>query len=263
MNNTEYNKLIYDTQYSDKNLTFSSKKEQPYQYELQKIKIRLLKEYCKNKRVLDMGCGTGNYAFIASKTAIEVVGVDFSQNMLNYFRKRIEEKKSTNIKILQGDIANLPKQIKTNYFDVVFSYSVLYHMQNIGKALGEMCRVLKPGGYAIFDLGNSWSINTLLCRNSPTRVKSYHLLPVTMKKWITENNLQIEELRYFQLFPMYGGKIFGFKGEERLIRFLTMSGRFEKRIFSYKVRGKMLDEIISSSPFFRNFAFRYLFVCQK
>jgi ubiquinone/menaquinone biosynthesis C-methylase UbiE len=188
----EYNQLIYDTQYSDANLAFPTKEENPYQYELKEIKIQLLHEYCQGKRVLDMGCGTGKYSFIAAQLAEEVVGVDFSENMLSYFRDELKQSNIKNITILQGNIKSLPEEIKSEYFDVVFSYAVLYHVDKVEEALREMHRVLKPS-----------------------------------------------------------------------TRFITMRGSFELRLFSKKINGKMLDEIISSSFPLRYFAFRYLFVCQK
>jgi hypothetical protein len=84
-----------------------------------------------------------------------------------------------------------------------------------------------------------------------------------MIKHIKASGLKIINRRCFQLFPMYGGKIIGFRGEYYLTRFITMRGSFELRLFSKKINGKMLDEIISSSFPLRYFAFRYLFVCQK
>lgn len=259
----EYNQYIYDTQYNDAVATFPTKRENPYQYELKEIKIQLLREYCHGKRVLDMGCGPGKYSFIAAQLAEEVVGVDFSENMLSYFRDKLKQRDIKNINILHENIKSLPEEIKSEYFDVVFSYAVLYHVDKVEEVLKEMHRVLRPGGYAIFDMGNLWSINTLICRHTPTGVKSYHLSPRKMKKLVMDIGFRIERLRHFQLFPMYGGNIIGFKGEYYLTRFITMRGKFELRLFSKKINGKMLDEVISSLFPFKYFAFRYLFVCQK
>ena len=238
---TDRNKQIFSTTLRD---SLSHKSMNPYQEEMRNLSIELLKKYCVGKIILDIGCGTGEYTFIAANIARKVVGIDFSDGMLKEFKKRIVKRKVENITLILSDARQIG--LKDCEFDVLYSFATLYYVNNVKSALCEMYRVLKPGGYAIFSLGNLWSINTLLCRNASSGVVSYHISPGNMIKHIKASGLKIINRRCFQLFPMYGGKIIGFRGEYYLTRFITMRGSFELRLFSKKINGKMLDEIISS-----------------
>ncbi|MBC8375146.1 MAG: bifunctional demethylmenaquinone methyltransferase/2-methoxy-6-polyprenyl-1,4-benzoquinol methylase UbiE [FCB group bacterium] len=96
--------------------------------------------------LLDVACGTGDQGFAALKVAnIEVVGLDFSFNMLELAKKKIDKRGlAENFEVVQGDAENLPFQ--DNTFDAL---SISYGIRNVGTisaALSEFYRVLKPGG---------------------------------------------------------------------------------------------------------------------
>ncbi|NQT63758.1 MAG: bifunctional demethylmenaquinone methyltransferase/2-methoxy-6-polyprenyl-1,4-benzoquinol methylase UbiE [Candidatus Marinimicrobia bacterium] len=96
--------------------------------------------------LLDVASGTGDQGFAALKVAnIEVVGLDFSFNMLELAKKKIDKRGlSQKFEVVQGDAENLPFQ--DNTFDAL---SISYGIRNVGTisaALGEFYRVLKPGG---------------------------------------------------------------------------------------------------------------------
>jgi len=96
--------------------------------------------------LLDVACGTGDQSFAALKVAdIEVVGLDFSFNMLELAKKKIDKRNlSQKFQVVQGDAEKLPFQ--DNTFDAL---SISYGIRNVGTisaALGEFYRVLKPGG---------------------------------------------------------------------------------------------------------------------
>ncbi len=96
--------------------------------------------------LLDVATGTGDQGFAALKVAdIKVVGLDFSFNMLELAKKKIDERKLAHrFEVVQGDAENLPFQDHT--FDAL---SISYGIRNVGTisaALSEFYRVLKPGG---------------------------------------------------------------------------------------------------------------------
>ena len=233
-----------------------------YQQEVRELRIELIKQFCSEKAVLDMGCGSGEYTCLTAKWAKEVVGLDFSEAMLRGLKKRLRNKKIKNVWLIQNDLER-KLSLKDAAFDTVYSFATLYYISNLSSLISEMYRVLKPGGHAIFSLGNLWSINTLMARNADSGLRSYHVSPGMMKKVIAQSGLRVKDLRCFQIFPMYGGNIFSWKMGWFLTRLITMRGRAEKKIFSLKIKGKMLDEIVSSIFPLRLFAFRYLFICQK
>lgn len=62
----------------------------------------LIKKYKINgKKILDVGCGTGNHALLLKKKGFDVTGIDLNKEML-----KVAKKKSKSIKFLQGDMRN-------------------------------------------------------------------------------------------------------------------------------------------------------------
>ena len=96
----------------------------------------------RNELILDIGCGTGNIAFLLNNFGVRMVGIDSSLEGINKCRKKIPA-----MEVIQGDIKEaLP--FKDNYFDKVLTVNTLYTI-DISKRLGlmkEIYRVLKPEG---------------------------------------------------------------------------------------------------------------------
>lgn len=99
--------------------------------------------------LLDLCTGTGDLAGILKKEYpnARVIGVDFSENMLEIARK-----KHPNIEFLQTDVTHLP--LEDESFDLCIISFGLRNIENMEKALTEIYRVLKKDGYFInLDLG--------------------------------------------------------------------------------------------------------------
>ncbi|MFW2488058.1 bifunctional demethylmenaquinone methyltransferase/2-methoxy-6-polyprenyl-1,4-benzoquinol methylase UbiE [Clostridium chromiireducens] len=109
------------------------------------IKICGIKE---GQKVLDLCCGTGqmiNYECKAVGVNTTVIGVDFSQEMLDVGAKRLKQLlKDYKFKLIKGSILELP--FEENTFDCITIAFGLRNIQDKNKALSEMYRVLKPGG---------------------------------------------------------------------------------------------------------------------
>ena len=103
----------------------------------------------KNKKVLDVGCGTGRYTIMFSKKGAKVEGIDISQKMLNIARQKAEENK-VKIKLINGNMLNLPYE--SNKFDIIVSSLALDHVKEYDKAISEFVRVCKPRGKIIFSV---------------------------------------------------------------------------------------------------------------
>jgi ubiquinone/menaquinone biosynthesis C-methylase UbiE len=101
----------------------------------------------QDKRVLDVGCGTGILSFLAiEKGAANVVCGDLSQYMLDQCQAKAVAK-GLDLKRLdfcQLDSESLP--FSNNSFDVVLSSMVLGLVPNQEETIGEMVRVLHSGG---------------------------------------------------------------------------------------------------------------------
>lgn len=108
-----------------------------------KVTFELLKKRSRNEKILEAGCGIGNWAFLFERLGFSAYGIDISFSSL---RKAIS---CTNVtcpsaKFLQGDIKVLP--FKDKAFDVVVSYGAIEHFPDTSCALDDFYRVLRPGG---------------------------------------------------------------------------------------------------------------------
>ena len=106
-----------------------------------------LGELAHGEKVVDIGCGAGIDSLIAAKLvgdAGEVVGVDMTSAMLERARRAAREAGRKNIKFVEGQAEELP--VEDGWADVVISNGVLNLVPDKIGAVGEMYRVLKPGG---------------------------------------------------------------------------------------------------------------------
>jgi demethylmenaquinone methyltransferase/2-methoxy-6-polyprenyl-1,4-benzoquinol methylase len=90
--------------------------------------------------VLDLACGTGDFAEICRKAGATAVGLDFSRGMLNAANRRFP---GLGI-FVQGDALRLP--FADGAFTVAVSGFALRNFVAIPPVLDELARVLKPGG---------------------------------------------------------------------------------------------------------------------
>ncbi len=97
----------------------------------------------KAEKVLDIGCGTGNFSLKLAQKGCLVVGIDVSEPMLDKAREKAE-KAELEINFAKQDAANL--EFPAESFDGVFSITAFEFMADYKKTFSEMMRVLKPGG---------------------------------------------------------------------------------------------------------------------
>lgn len=97
--------------------------------------------------VVDIGCGTGNVSELLSPLVRRVIAVDASAAMLKAAQKRLEGEGRTNVEFVRGEIQKLP--LKDGTADAAVAFLVLHHVPEVGAALAEMRRVLRPGGVAL------------------------------------------------------------------------------------------------------------------
>ena len=116
-----------------------------------KLTRYLFDNYIKknNLKLLDVGCGRGEFLNGFLNCGLDCFGADQSKTAKMY-------NKSINLKLVNLETDPLP--YKDNFFDVVFSKSVLEHFYKPELLVKEMHRVLKPGG-TIITLCPDWYYN--------------------------------------------------------------------------------------------------------
>lgn len=97
------------------------------------------------KVVLDVGSGTGRLAFAAARLAKRVYASEPCDMLREYMRDKIKAERIANMKVLDGEVMNLPYE--DNTFDVVMSGHVIgdYYEEEIA----EITRVTKNGGVIV------------------------------------------------------------------------------------------------------------------
>ncbi len=104
-----------------------------------------------NSSVLELGCGSGGYALhLAEKVGCRLVGLDINApGVRNANQLALARGLASQARFEQCDVSEtLPFDDST--FDAVFSNDVLCHIPGRPKVLGEMFRILKPGGRMLF-----------------------------------------------------------------------------------------------------------------
>lgn len=98
--------------------------------------------------VIDLGSGAGNDCFIARKAVGEkgrVIGIDFTDAMIEKARANVDKLGFNNVEFRQGDIEKMP--VTADVADVIVSNCVLNLVPNKNNVIKEIYRVLKPGGH--------------------------------------------------------------------------------------------------------------------
>jgi ubiquinone/menaquinone biosynthesis C-methylase UbiE len=126
--------------------------EQCWQRQLQPAQTRLLAlaGLRPGERVLDVACGTGLVTFAAAAKvgpAGHVVGVDISDNMVELARARADEQALDHVRVARMDAEHLDLPDAT--FDAAVCALGLMYVPDVPKAVGEMTRVLVPGGRVV------------------------------------------------------------------------------------------------------------------
>ncbi|MDJ1184731.1 non-ribosomal peptide synthetase/type I polyketide synthase [Roseofilum casamattae] len=106
---------------------------------------------CKPTRVLELGCGTGMLLFRIAPHCSKYVGIDISQEALDYIEEQIEQldRDLSGVELRQGAADNF-EGIEPGSFDAVIINSVVQHFPNIDyliEVLEKAARAVSPQGF--------------------------------------------------------------------------------------------------------------------
>jgi demethylmenaquinone methyltransferase / 2-methoxy-6-polyprenyl-1,4-benzoquinol methylase len=104
----------------------------------------------KGAKALDVCCGTGDWSISLSEAvgaSGEVVGLDFSQNMLSIAEQKKKDLNLSNLEFIHGNAMELP--FEDHSFDYVTIGFGLRNVPDYMTVLKELYRVVKPGGKVV------------------------------------------------------------------------------------------------------------------
>lgn len=119
------------------------------------LEIEMIKKFLdENDVVLDVGCGNGYTTYKIAGLISKIIGIDYSDEMINRARKEgyLRKERKNNISFEVKDILNL-KPSDFGLFDTVISERCLINLSSWTdqkKAIVNISSVLKPGGRFIF-----------------------------------------------------------------------------------------------------------------
>ncbi len=131
-----------------------------------RVVSRVLKGHGEELSVVDLGCGGGNLACEVALDGHTVTGIDFSPRMVEIANQRRNEATAAVRGRVVFKVSDLLKNnLPAANFDAVTSLGVIGYLKNDEVLLGEMHRLLKPGGIAIVSCRNRlFNINSLSFR---------------------------------------------------------------------------------------------------
>ncbi len=116
-------------------------------YEPFQAHIKIAKLVGHNKRVLDIGCGTGSLAKILTENKNEVWGIEVNQKAAEQAKKYCQQ-------VFIADIENNSLSIPDQYFDIVIFADVLEHLKSPAEVLKSIRKKIKPSSSIIISIPN-------------------------------------------------------------------------------------------------------------
>jgi ubiquinone/menaquinone biosynthesis C-methylase UbiE len=158
---------------------------------------RVLRD-CRGLDVLEYGCGPGSCAFDLARFGARVTGIDISPGAIELARQQAAaEGLSESLRLEVMNAESLP--IDAGSYDRVCGSGILHHL-DLSKALGEIRRVLRPTGDAVFfePLGHNPLINWYRRRTPSMRTVDEHPL-LAADLYLMASSFEASQVNYYHL----------------------------------------------------------------
>lgn len=140
------------------------------------------------KKVLDIGCQYGVFSFYLSERGGMVTGMDISEKWVNRCREECSERyPEKDMDFVVGDAQALP--FPDESFDIVVCTEVVEHVDYAGNVLGEIHRVLTPGGILVLGTPNTASYYVWLWKAFK------RILPMNAIRWVLKKVVSQEDIK--------------------------------------------------------------------
>jgi 2-polyprenyl-3-methyl-5-hydroxy-6-metoxy-1,4-benzoquinol methylase len=147
--------------------------------------------------LLDAGCGTGLFSRAAAQRGARVTSLDVGEGLLERVAEKCDSRR------VVGDVQQLP--FADEAFDVVLSTEVIEHVPRPELAVGELARVLRPGGTLVVTTPNRawhWSIRLA----NRLGLRPYEGLENwarwdELRRWSAQADIAVQEMIGFNALP--------------------------------------------------------------
>lgn len=149
-----------------------------------------------NKRLLDIGCGTGDLLHVAAADGWEITGTEISPLAVEKANAVLESK------VLVGDVLSL--DLPENYYDVITVYHVIEHLLSPVDTLTRIKQLLSPDGVAFIETPNIGSLGAKIKREDWSQIKPpehiTYFRPSSLQHALKESDFQ--NFRVFTVSPL-------------------------------------------------------------
>jgi len=186
----------------------------------------------KNKKVLVVGGGTGAEFLEFFIRGCDVYSIEPNKEALKIIELKSEIYNIPKEKSLRGVAEKIP--FNNNYFNYIYCWTVLEHVQNVEKAISEMVRVVKRKGFLIvmcpnYDLFQTWE----------PHYKLY--LPLFMPTWFNKLILHINKRpsNYFDSLNLISKKQLKSILKKYKVLAYQIDNRLSNQLFETKKRNQL------------------------
>lgn len=164
-------------------------------------RYRFAAGYVKNKKVLDIACGSGYGSKILKEHgAIYLTGIDISQETIDYAKGKYTD---DGLNFIPGNILHIG--FPDNSFDIVVSFETIEHIKDYRKALSEIRRVLKENGLLIISSPNRRLTSPKKSINEPPD-NEHHYVEFSKEEFASLLSEHLKIIRFYGQRPI--NKIF-------------------------------------------------------
>lgn len=154
-----------------------------------------------NCKILDIGCGIGDFERLLSKGFGRKITLDLSYEMVRVAKNCVAKGLA---KFMQGDALRIP--LPNESVDLVFSSCVIHHIPpaDIPVVLGELQRVCKKGGRIVCFEHNPWNpLTQLVVKTTPLDYGAKLISSVQLKDLMQKAGMTIVDERYILFGPKW------------------------------------------------------------
>lgn len=167
-------------------------------------KLSKIESYGKKGRILDVGCATGFFLYVAKERKWKTFGVELSKYSSNYARDEF------GLNVFTGEL--IDEKLPGGHFDVITMWDVIEHIQDPLSNLKEANRILKDNGLIVISTADVNSLNAVLSKEKwslfAPPMHLYYFSKKTLKQMLEKTGFDTVELKtggnvIGEWFPLY------------------------------------------------------------